>query len=71
VKKVPTLILLVVLSLAASVPPVAHAKADSANRTAQKNAKKLAKQNARQLKRDRRMSQKATKNWKKHHQSNF
>ena len=70
-KKITSCIVLILLGLALSGPTVAHARAKSAERTAQKNAKKAAKRNAKQVKRDRKMSQKATKDWKKHHPTSF
>jgi ABC-type protease/lipase transport system fused ATPase/permease subunit len=71
VKKVASCILLVLLGLTLAIATPANADPSSASHTAQKNAKKLSKKNAKQVKRDRKMSQKATKDWKKRHQSGF
>jgi hypothetical protein len=59
---------MILLTLAVSVPGVARSRAD---RAAQKNAKRVAKRNAKQVKRDRKMSQKATKDWRKQHKPLF
>jgi hypothetical protein len=66
VKKVTTCILLIIFGLVLSIPAASHARSNPAQ-AAQKNNKKLARRNAKQAKKDRKMSQKATRNWKKHH----
>jgi dihydroxyacid dehydratase/phosphogluconate dehydratase len=71
VKKLTIGLLFILLGLAASVPTVAHAGTNSAQRMAQKSAKKTAKKNARQRKKDQIQSRKAMESWKKHHHSGF
>jgi hypothetical protein len=71
VKKVTTCILLILFCFVLSVPTIVHANANSANRAAQKNAKKLSKKNARQQKKDQKTAQRATREWKKHHQLGY
>jgi uncharacterized protein YxeA len=70
VKKITTCILFILLSLAASVPTIAHAGTNSAQRMT-KNERKAAKRNARQQKKDQKQSRKAMESWKKHHHSGF
>jgi hypothetical protein len=71
VRKVTACILLMLLGFALSVPATARTSANSQQRAAQKRQKKMLKQQKKQHKQDMKSSQKATKEWRKHHSSSF
>jgi Sec-independent protein translocase protein TatA len=70
-KKVIVFVLLIVFGVGTSLPMLARANANSANRAVQKNDRKMARKNAKQRKKDMKASRKATRKWKKNHNRSF